>query len=76
MSLDEHPEFRLALTAAKPYESLRAAAVTKVAGGAERERLLEELQSLRAETGSEEVEDAVLDVMDELCGWCSQHRRI
>jgi hypothetical protein len=44
-----------------------------------RERLIEDFENLRAhfeKQGEEEREDAVLEVMDFLYGWCSPHMKL
>jgi hypothetical protein len=47
--------------------------------GYSREQLIEDFENLRAhfeEQGEEEREDAVLEAMDFLYGWCSPHMKL
>lgn len=72
--MDTEGDFRTALTAKDPYRELRAAAIQAVAEGRVRQDLVDMLEAMRPELqeqGLEDVENAVLDVMDELAGWTS-----
>ena len=47
--------------------------------GADKDLALSELESLRGElrdSGNEAAEDAVMDVMDCVAGWCAAHARL
>lgn len=51
----------------------------ELAAGVPRQEVLDQLEALRyelRETGTEGQEDAVLDVMDFVSGWCSPHVRL
>jgi hypothetical protein len=58
---------------------LRDLAREKLGQGYPREQLLEDFEYVRAELRDREEEareDAVMDVMDFLYGWCSPHMRL
>lgn len=58
---------------------LRECARELLAAGYPRQRLYDDFESVRAEMrerGQEEKEDAVMDVMDFLTGWCSPGARL
>ena len=58
---------------------LRDVASEALAQGYDRDVLLEDFESVRArldEEGEEEREDAVMEVMDFLYGWCSPHMKL
>ena len=58
---------------------LRDVARDALAQGYEKDALIEDFESLRArldEQGEEEREDAVMEVMDFLYGWCSPHMKL
>jgi len=58
---------------------LRDVARDALAQGYEKDALIEDFESVRAqldEQGDEEREDAVMEVMDFLYGWCSTHMKL
>lgn len=58
---------------------LRDVARDALAQGYEKDALIEDFESMRArldEQGEEEREDAVMEVMDFLYGWCSPHMKL
>lgn len=58
---------------------LRDVAQKALAQGYEKDALIEDFESVRArldERGEEEREDAVMEVMDFLYGWCSPHMKL
>lgn len=57
---------------------LRDVARDALAQGYEKDALIEDFESVRVrldEQGEEEREDAVMEVMDFLYGWCSPHMK-
>ena len=56
-------------------ETLRQAVHKGLRDGVSEDDLLADLQAIRAGL-REEVEDRVLDVMDQLVGWCGPHARL
>ena len=68
-----------ALASSNPVERLRDAVARELDGGADRDvvyRALDELRLDLRRSGEETEEDAVMDVMDFLTGWCSPHQRL
>jgi len=62
-----------------PCSGLRALVQELLAQGADPASIEAELERVREElrtAGREDTEDAVLDVMDFLTGWCSPHMKI
>jgi hypothetical protein len=58
---------------------LRDVARDALAQGYEKDALIEDFESVRArldEQGEEEREDAVMEVMEFLYGWCSPHMKV
>jgi hypothetical protein len=58
---------------------LRDMARDALAQGYDRDALIEDFERVRArldEQGEEEREDAVMEVMDFLYGWCSPHMKL
>ena len=58
---------------------LRDVARDALAQGYEKDALIEDFESVRAqldEQGDEEREDAVMEVMEFLYGWCSPHMKV
>lgn len=58
---------------------LRNVASEALAQGYDKDVLLEDFESVRArldDEGEEELEDAVMEVMDFLYGWCSPHMKL
>ena len=50
-----------------------------IAGGADREQLLSDLERIRAEfrsVGRDVIEDRVMEIMDFVVGWCGPHMKI
>jgi hypothetical protein len=77
MGFDE--ELEQALGSAEPVSELRALAARLIAQGREREAVLQLFEAARGrlrKADREKDEDAVLDVMDFLVGWCSPHMEI
>ena len=59
--------------------ALREIVVSLFDAGVTQESLLDGLKHLRKEfreAGDDEAEDAILEVMDYVVGWCSPHMRI
>lgn len=74
-----HERLTEALRSSEPTTKLSEAVRALVAQGHERAALNTELERLReslAAGGREAEEDAVLDVMDYMSGFCSPHMRI
>ena len=72
-------DFYAALASEKPLESLRRTVARELEAGVTRERLIAQLEELRADlrrSGREDDEDVVLEVMDFLTGWSSPHMRL
>jgi uncharacterized protein (DUF3084 family) len=69
-----------ALASSDPVERLRDAVAHDLqVAGTEREVVYQALDRLRLDlrrAGRETDEDAVMDVMDFVTGWCSPHRRL
>jgi hypothetical protein len=68
-----------ALRASEPVLQLRDLVLQLLADGQTREALLEQLEHARQQlrqTNRETNEDAVMDVMDFLVGWCSPHMQL
>lgn len=69
-----------ALASSNPVERLREAVAHELnVAGTERDVVYRALDQLRLDlrrAGQEAEEDAVMDVMDFLTGWCSPHRRL
>lgn len=66
-----------ALCSDRPSVSLGLAVQTLVAEGKDRDALYRELEDLRERTlaaGRDSDDDAILDVMDRLTGWCGPTR--
>jgi hypothetical protein len=77
MKIDEAIE--RALRSAEPVFGLRAFAGDLLAQGMSREEVLSALEAVRRrlrEGGRDADEDAVMDVMDFVVGWCSPHMRL
>jgi hypothetical protein len=70
---DRRLAFRTAVEQSE--ETLRQAVRNGLHDGVSGDDLLADLQAIRAGL-SEEVEDRVLYVMDELVGWCGPHARL
>lgn len=69
---------RRCIDAADPFSCLRATISDMVAAGVGKASIRADLYALRnelRESGNESGEDAVLDVMDRVVGWCSPHQR-
>ena len=64
-----------ALQADKPFDALHAVARRLVAEGIDRQALISEMETMRAEV-ADDAEDAILEVMDCLAGFSSPHMRI
>jgi hypothetical protein len=72
-------DFYAALASEQPLERLRRTVARELESGVPRERLVAQLEDLRADlqaNGREDDEDVVLEVMDFLTGWSSPHMRL
>jgi len=72
-------DFNAALASEKPLERLRRTVERELEAGVQRERLIAQLEDLRADlraSGRENDEDVVLEVMDFLTDWSSPHMRL
>jgi hypothetical protein len=72
-------ELYAALASENALESLRETVRRELESGVTRERLIDQLEDLRADlraSGREDDEDVVLEVMDLLTGWSSPHVRL
>jgi hypothetical protein len=72
-------QFEEALRSPEPHERLAAFAIELSAEGRGPDEVLEIFDSFRAQlrlAARESDEDAVMDVMDRICGWCSPHARL
>jgi hypothetical protein len=77
MTFDESLE--RALRSPAPVLELRALAQRLLSEGQQQTALLDRFEAARADlrrAGRDADEDAVLDVMDFLVGWCSPHMRL
>ncbi len=77
MKLDESIDE--ALRSPEPIRNLRSIAVEHFSRGTERSAVLAVFENARQElrrAGREADEDAVMDVMDFLVGWCSPHMKL
>jgi len=77
MTLD--PVFEVALSSPDPIGSLRAMAMDRLARGHDRSAIASSFEEARQQlriADREADEDAVMDVMDLLVGWCSPHMEI
>lgn len=67
-------EFENALQQEKPYNQLRQLALQFAARGQTPQQVYDTFNQFRAhlrEVDREEDEDLIMDVMDDICGWCS-----
>jgi hypothetical protein len=74
-----HDRLTEAVGAMDPTVSLTKAVRALLSQGQDRDAIYSELEGLRVAlqaAGRESEEDAVLEVMDFLTGWCSPHARI
>jgi len=74
-----HDRLIEAVTAADPTASLTKAVRALLSQGQDRDAIYSELEALRATLQAaerESEEDAVLEMMDFLTGWCNPHTRI
>lgn len=72
-------EFYTALTSEDHLDGLRRVAEHELHAGVPRERVIAELEELRADLrrgGREDDEDIVLEVLDFVTGWCSPQMRL
>jgi hypothetical protein len=77
MTFDESLE--QALRSSEPVSALRALALQLLSGGQRKEAVLALFESARQqlrEANRAADEDAVMDVMDCLAGWCSPHMKL
>lgn len=73
------PRIELALRTASPVLSLRDFAAELLRSGQTREAVYDLFESARATLRAadrEADEDAVMDVMDFLTGWCASHMKL
>ena len=77
--MNEEIALELLLDYTQPYEALIEEVKKRIAAGAERETLLDQLKALRpiaVNRGGEKLEDEVLYVMDRLVGWCAPDAKL
>jgi hypothetical protein len=77
MPVDE--SFERALHSGEPVRELRALALQLSSQGYDRTALVEKFEAVRQQlrlADREADEDAVMDVLDFLTGWCSPHMRL
>jgi hypothetical protein len=77
MCIDEI--FERALHSGEPVHELRALALRLSSQGYDRTALVEKFEAVRQQlrlADREADEDAVMDVLDFLTGWCSPHMRL
>lgn len=67
---------RQALGSSDQFAALWAAVAALLASGEDRGGLLRQLEWLRSSASTEAEEDAILDVMDHVAGWCSPGREL
>ncbi len=68
-----------ALRTSEPVHNLRGVAENLLANGEERAAILKLFENARQhlrQSGRESDEDAVMDAMDFLVGWCSPHMKL
>ncbi len=68
--------FEQALASSNRVGELRKIAQEMLDGGAQPEVVLKRFEQIRAslrESGREDDEDTIMDVMDMISGWCSPH---
>jgi hypothetical protein len=73
------PRIEQALRSSAPLHALRNLALRLLADGQTREAILDLFERARQQlrqTNRETEEDAVMDVMDFLVGWCSPHMKL
>lgn len=71
--------FDAALKTPQPYESLREVVKGRLGEGADREDLRVELEEFRVQIRRQRREaddDIVLEVLDDLTGWTSPHKKL
>jgi len=74
-----HESLEQALRSPEPVTELRSLVARLFSEGKERAKVLEMLETARQQlrqAGREADEDAVMDVMDFLVGWCSPHMKL
>ena len=72
-------QFNVALHSEQPLWRLREVVQGLLVQGHERDAIAADLESFRSllqESGRDEDEDIVLEVIDFLAGWCSPHMRL
>jgi hypothetical protein len=77
MPLDDR--FEQALRSAEPVERLRSLALRLASEGYDRDAIIDVFEKARQQLRSddrESDEDAVMDVMDFVVGWCSPHMKL
>ena len=73
------PRIQQALNSNEPVNELRSLAQRLLADGQTREAILESMEHARRQlrqADRETDEDAVMDVMEYLVGWCSPHMKL
>jgi hypothetical protein len=73
MPIDD--DFDQALRSAEPLQRLRSLALALAEQGWEKTAIVEKFETARRRL-READEEAVMDVMDFLDGWCSPHKRL
>lgn len=74
-----HESLEQALRLPEPVSQLRSLALRLFSEGQDRAQVLERFEAARQQlrqAGREADEDAVMDVMDFLVGWCSPHMKL
>lgn len=77
--MENFEDFESALNSDRPYGSLRGVVKWLLAAGADREGLRVSLEAFRTQlrgAGRDADDDVVLEVLDDLTGWTSPHRKL
>jgi hypothetical protein len=72
-------DFMSALESERPYESIKEVVKASLSADAAREDLRLRLEAFRTElrgAGRDADDDVVLEVLDDLTGWASPHRKL
>lgn len=76
ISADIDRDLRAALDARAGLLTLHAIMLRYKASGVTAEQVASLLQELRGATHDEALEDAILDALDMVTGWCAPHLRV
>lgn len=77
--MKQFDDFNQALASARPYEALRSLIKRLLDQGADRNELRLTLESFRVElraASRDADDDVVLEVLDDLTGWTTMHRKL